>query len=206
MKKLPIIIISALFACSLCLQTSCVSNTEKVEAEVDSIAVVDDPLAKIKAQRAEKFKDEADKGVGSIKFFTSEKEWNKNVDTRYYELKNNGPNISTVCRIGNYGFVTEYPAFHNDSLYKVHIRGDISSYDYYKHEIPANYKAALELYTQKYGEPDEKFELPAAHETSNNSLIRLASWQVGTKSIWIDLNCEDYKYNLRHYYYSYRYC
>lgn len=169
---------------------------EKVAAEEDTTAIVEDPLAEIRAQRAEKFKDEEDKVVGSIKFFTSEKEWNKNADARYFEFKNDDPNISSTCRIGNYGFVTEYPSFYNDSLYKVHIRGDITGYDYYKHEIPANYKVALDLYTQKYGEPDEKFELPAAHETSNNSLIRLASWQIGPKSIWIDLNSDDYKYSI----------
>lgn len=197
MKKLSIVIIYIALICSLCLQTSCAGKMEKAEAVEDTTAIVEDPLAEIRAQRAEKFKDEEDKVIGDVKFFVSEKDWNKNSDKYFKSLQNKDKSISApFYMVGNYGFFTKYPSFHNDSLYSVQLRGNIHSYEYYDYEVPKAFKAALELYSQKYGKPDVIRELPAFHNTPNNSYVTLASWQVGPKKITIELNCGSSDYSV----------
>lgn len=180
------------------LMASCSAPEKKTEVLVDAEeAIVEDPAAIRIAERAEKFKGEEDRIIGSEKFFISQKEWERNVDSRFSEFRNpDKEDLSNYYLVGNYGFFTAYPAFYNDSLYRVQFRGQLINYKDYKSKIPAAYKAAMDLYTQKYGEPDESIKLPEYHQTPSNALIPLAVWQVGPKIISICLNCDDSYYDI----------
>ncbi|MDE7462143.1 MAG: hypothetical protein K2M88_03185 [Muribaculaceae bacterium] len=174
------------------------SNSTKQENSIanDSIVAINNK-AQIIAERAEKFKAEDDKVLGNIKFFISQKEWEKNINENLSEFRNPDRSIgASYYIIGNYGFFTSYPAFYNDSLYKVQIRGTFAYHDDYAAKIPADYKAIMDLLTIKYGEPDESIELPKFHQTPSDGLIPLAAWQVGPRMISVVLNCDNAKYGI----------
>lgn len=181
---------------SICLFFSCnkASKQENV-TDNDSAGVVANKKAKVKAERAEKFRTEDDKILGKTKFFMSKEEWEKNIDEHFSEFINPDKSIGApYYKVGNYGFFTSYPEFYNDSLYKVQIRGTFAYSNDYANKIPADYKAAMALLTQKFGEPDESITLPKFHQTPTNGFIPLAAWEIGHRMISIVLNCDNAKY------------
>lgn len=188
-----IFLLSAVILLSACNNGSKQSNF----TESDSISVTEDAKAQAKLERAEKFKSEDDKVLGKTKFFISQKEWEKNIDEHFSEFINPDKSIGAPYYIvGNYGFFTSYPAFYNDSLYKVQIRGTFAYHDDYASKIPADYKAIMDLLTKKYGEPDESIELPKFHQTPSNAFVPLAAWEVGPRMISVVLNCDNAKYGI----------
>lgn len=186
----------ALFA--ICILSACNNNSKQTTAsEADSVQVAVDPKAQLKLERAEKFKSEDDKVLGNTKFFVSQKDWEKNVDGNFSEFRNPDNSIGAPYYIiGNYGFFTSYPAFYNDSLYKVQIRGTFAYQDNYDTKIPSDYKAITDLLTKKYGEPDESIELPKFYQTPSNAFVPLAAWEVGPRMIAVVLNCDNAKYGI----------
>lgn len=179
---------------SSCIQTSH-RPTDAAQAGED-IEIIDNSA---KIERAERFKSEDAKIIGSLNFFKSEAQWNKDIDSNFAEFRNPDETISSdnpYYKVGNYGFFTAYPGFYNDSCYYVQIRGMLAYHDNYASKIPSQYKAALDLYTAKYGAPDFQTDVPEFYQTPSNGLITLASWEIGPRVISIVLNCDDTKYGI----------
>ncbi len=129
---------------------SCSNSTKQEDAIASDSIVAENIKELIIAERTEKFKTEDDKVLGNTKFFVSQKEWEKNIDEHFSEFRNPDKSIGAPYYIiGNYGFFTSYPAFYNDSLYKVQIRGTFAYHDDYATKIPADYIAIMDLLTKK---------------------------------------------------------
>lgn len=181
---------------AILLLSSCSNSTKQPNLSKEKLATVEtDTKTLVKLERAEKFKSENDKVIGNTKFFVSQKEWDKDVDTRFSEFRNPDNSIGAPYYIiGNYGFFTSYPAFYNDSLYKVQIRGTFAYNDDYDTKIPEDYKAIMDLLTKKYGEPDESIELPKFYQTPSDAFVPLSAWEIGPRMIAVVLNCDNGKY------------
>ena len=173
------------------------NNRTNTNTDTKTNVVVVDSIA---LKKAELIKNEGIKAIGNINFFISKEEFDKQENLFKEQLKTTDI-YKNGYFLGDYNFWNITGSFFNDSLFNVHMIGARIQYDDYNYRMPKQYESLLSILTEKYGLPDEKKELPAWSDMSNNSTWILAEWNLGFKKLFVIINCLGVDYRLDFFYY-----
>lgn len=133
--------------------------------------------------------------IGDIKFGITKKEF----DRKEKELVRKSPKTADRVgypKIGEYVFNYVSGLFHNDSLYKIRIKGKPTNYRDYDRFIPDQYQALMNLLKPKYGEPSAEWRMPKWTDLNNGDILIVARWNIGSKSIEANVQCTGTSYFL----------
>jgi hypothetical protein len=146
-------------------------------------------------------KVEQDKAIGDIRFYISEKQFNKDKEAFIkkcklpkYEFYKNATIIDN--KIGGYGFNSVNGWFYKDSLYSVELTGCLIDYDEYDIVMPDQYNALIELLKSKYGQPKTDNGFPSWTSIEKGYFRRCAVWEIGDKVIEARISCGGTNYTL----------
>jgi hypothetical protein len=146
-------------------------------------------------------KAEQDKAIGDIRFYISEKQFNKDKEAFIkkcklpkYEFYKNATIIDN--KIGGYGFNSVDGWFYKDSLYSIELTGCLIDYDEYDIIMPDQYNALMELLKSKYGQPKTDNGFPSWTSIDKGYFRRCAVWEIGDKVIEARISCGGTYYTL----------
>lgn len=146
-------------------------------------------------------KAEQDKAIGDIRFYISEKQFNKDKEVFIkkcklpkYEFYKNATIID--YKIGGYGFNSVDGWFYKDSLYSIELTGCLIDYDEYDIVMPDQYNALMELLKSKYGQPKTDNGFPSWTSIDKGYFRRCAVWKIGDKVIEARISCSGTNYTL----------
>jgi hypothetical protein len=184
-----------------CVIVFCGCNNHSSNTNTLNVIKVDSTALKDSLFKVELIEKEGIKAIGNINFYVSEKEFEKQVDSFKNPLWNKGIGKKGLYSLGEYQFNVIDGNFLNDSLFNVHIWGSKINYDDYEIEMPNQCNALLSILTEKYGIPNEKNELPAWSNMSNNDVKFIAKWNLGFKNLLVWVVCFGSDYRLDFCYY-----
>lgn len=144
---------------------------------------------------------EQDKAISDIRFYISEKQFNKDKEAFIkkcklpkYEFYKNTTIIDN--KIGGYGFNSVDGWFYKDSLYSIELTGCLIDYDEYDIVMPDQYSALMELLKSKYGQPKTDNGFPSWTSIDKGYFKRCAIWEIGDKIIEARISCGGTHYTL----------
>jgi len=190
---------------------SCGNVEKKQEIELQEkkeIAIKDslDLINKLKAEKEKRTQDsiiqvEQNIAIGEINFDITNKEFYKKKEPflkkcRLPEMEYYKNLTFFHYKIGEYGFSNLYGWFYNDSLYNIRFIGATVEYDEYNRIMPDQYKALMNILTQKYDEPVIENGLPEWTDLEKGYFKRAAIWNIGNKRIEVRISCEGVNYYL----------
>lgn len=193
MKRLYSLYLISIFILFSCGQKSKTSDKDKIalSAEKSKEQVKSDSLALA----------EQDKAIGDIRFFISEKQFEK--EKNAFLKKNEVPENEMFkdgsigrYKIGEYGFNFLDGWFHSDSLYEVRLEGGLIEYSKYDLQMRQQYLILLELLSTKYGTPQTFNGFPNWTSIDDGYFKRCATWEIGTKIIEMRISGHKTDYSL----------
>lgn len=176
------------------------SNQTSKSNAIDSIALKDSLF------KQSVIKEESNKAIANINFFTSKAEFSKQKEVFLTPLIHtislgSAGSYTDGYLLGEYAFDDMKGNFYNDSLFNVHIIGQPINYEDYNDKIPKQCEALITILSNKYGSPNEINELPAWTTMSKNDVFFIARWNLGFKNLFVWISCSGVEYSLDFCYY-----
>ena len=174
MKKIGVVLLSGLSVLLTIMSCTNVRDS-KNNVVVDSVNVVEE---------APRHYQDEDKVIADLKFFISEKDFDKYKDKYLKPITDkNG-----WYYIGNLWISSVSGKFENDSLYYVSLVGHACEADDFNSDVIPEYNELLKIYQKKYGNPSyQEYSFPEPYEISDGCYRELSRWDLGKRTISIRL-------------------
>jgi len=136
------------------------------------------------------------KVIGEIKFGMPEKDAKKAIEKFEKQSeriidKNDG---FAKNFIGNFGYITIYPQFHNKKLYQIMIRGNFIKWEDYKTKLPEELSNIKTVLQNSLGDPMKINSIPDFSETERGKSYLVYGWLLGNKKVTVYIESENSDY------------